>query len=84
MKTAMQEMVDFTKQQLSYSNLEAEEIKILRTFLNKSISLLEKEKQQIMDAVKTGMWETEIPNDLQEYGENYYDSTFGDNHEAGI
>ena len=44
----------------------------------------EVEKEQIMQAVKTGMWETEIPKDLLEYGENYFDSTFGDSNEDGI
>ena len=44
----------------------------------------EVEKEQIMQAVKTGMWETEIPKDLLEYGENYFDSTFGDSNEGNI
>ena len=40
--------------------------------------LLEKEKQQIVDAYYSGTDFDSIN------GSDYYDSTFGDNHEAGI
>jgi hypothetical protein len=80
MKTAMQELWDYIKN--DKENINFKTYALLR---NKIIPLIEKEKEQLMEAVKTGMWETEIPNDLQEYGENYYDSNFGDKvEEAGI
>jgi len=48
-------------------------------------SYLPKEKQHIIDAVKSGLWEVDTPNDLEEYCQNYYDSNFGDKvEEAGI
>lgn len=76
----MQEMVEFTKQQLSYNNIELEELKILRMFLNKSIGLLKKEKEQISESYIDGLNCFYSLDD----GTEYYNSKFGDNPEAGI
>ena len=60
----MQEMKAFIDTQLSYNNINVEEIKICKMFLQKTMSLMEKEKKQIEDAYDAGSgydldWEAE-------------------------
>jgi|GEM_PF-6413581 len=63
MKSAMQELIYFVKTELKLSGYEHADI------LNKCNTLLEKEKQQIIEAYRTGVWENFT-------AEQYYNKKF--------
>lgn len=73
-KTAIQELIDFLEPELKMHDF------LQLPAYEKALSLLEKEKQQIMDAYDAG---NDFDGDWEEE-ENYYKETFGDNTEAGI
>ena len=80
MKTAMQELMDkvrFIQEQESYTR-DNKIQRALKRVLLEAHFLIEKEKEQIKHAYFSGTDFDSIN------GLDYYDSTFGDNHEAGI
>jgi hypothetical protein len=71
MKTALQELIDFLELELKMGDF------LQLPAYEKAKSLLEKEKQQIIDAYKEG-WKN--PSKFREHGSPYYyQKTFGDN-----
>lgn len=79
MKTAIQEMIDIVE--MDYNNNIQTSMKVFYKMLLKG---KEKEQDQIKKAWIHG--ETRSPSELKHINnpQGYYDSTFGDNHEAGI
>ena len=70
MKTVLQELIELR-------NKSFDAMKFIKFFDENKNELLEKEKQQIIDAYSAG--------EIRPYnGIKYYDSTFGDSNEAGI
>ena len=70
MKTVLQELIELR-------NKSFDAMKFINFFDENKNELLEKEKQQIIDAYSAG--------EIRPYnGIKYYDSTFGDSNEAGI
>jgi hypothetical protein len=81
MKTAMQELIEIIKDKRKESDISNT---LLRFCQVEAEKLLEKEKKQIIDFA---IWFNNNDNSYKSYEEivcKYYDSTFGDNPEAGI
>ena len=70
MKTAMQELIEYTE------NLKSTYDFSFDKFFAKASELLEKEKEQIIDANQKG-WQT-CRKDLDQTAEQYYNETFND------
>ena len=77
MKTAMQTLLD------DIEFLMPETYKALNKKFELKKFYLKTEKEQIIEAVQHGLWNNEVV-EIANYSKIYYDSTFGDNHEAGI
>ena len=77
MKTAMQELYeDIEKFEKISVNITTTDIKrMIGHYYN------EKEKQQLKEAVKHGLWNNEVVN-MDNYSEIYYQETFGDSNDA--
>jgi hypothetical protein len=77
MKTALQELIEKWENETGSYIPNAP---IYKAFINEAKLYLEKEKQQIIDAYHINPKNSIYLNT----GIKYYDSTFSDNHEAGI
>ncbi len=78
MKTVLQELIEELNREID--NCERNGLQYRGIYLDarwKAENLLEKEKQQIIEAVQHGLWNNEVV-DLDNYSKIYYDSTFGD------
>lgn len=82
MKTLIQEIQSSVKTEVDLNFMTQKNADRLNYYLD--TFFVKKEKELIIEAVKAGLWEVETPNDLDEYCQNYYISTFGDSNEAGI
>ena len=69
-KTAIQELIEVVE--MDYNNGVEISMKVFHSMLTKA---LEKEKQQLKDAIKHGIWNNETVN-LEDYSEIYYNETF--------
>ncbi len=72
----MQELIDFIENQ-EYNFINKEKLESCNKIQNKVKDLIEKEKQQIIDAYETAM-ETDIYNTPLKTGEQYFNETFKD------
>ena len=75
-KTAMMELIDYMKELSNHIGLKTTYSEGLKVGINKAQSLLEKEKEQVMDAFDYNQDSGYSPDQSKELAEEYYNETY--------